>query len=218
LKSQKKWTFTCVTLLGIFFLVSATGCDKHTRYKVLTFFFTGIPSVEGTVAAERVTGTSPGEKKRKKPETAVAFVHGPYASKQCDLCHVIEAEKPQKAGEYAGGFPRLQDLPSKLLLPINELCIDCHVAKAYTSAYREELWIHGPVSSGICTVCHHHHVSRADYMLLAEKPIDLCSQCHTGDFITNIAEHTEGKDCLECHNAHVGKDRFLLKKDYVEIY
>ncbi len=209
---------TFVTLLSIFFLVSTTGCDKHTRYKTLTFFFTGVPPVDGTATALGVKGASKADKKKKKTEPRPAFIHGPYASKECYLCHVIEEELDKKADEIAGGFPRLQDLPSKLLLPKNELCIDCHVTKQYKSAYEEGLWIHGPVSSGMCTACHHHHVSRADYMLLKEKSIDLCSQCHIGDFITDIAEHTEGKDCLECHNAHVGKDRFLLKKDYVEIY
>lgn len=218
-KSQKNWTVTLVTLFGILFLFSTTGCDKYTRYKVETFFFTGVPPVHGVMKAESAEDTSsrPTEKEERKGERVTTFVHGPYASEQCYLCHVVEA-KPKETLDYAGGFPRLQDLPSKLLLPKNEICTECHVTKEYKSAFKDDLWIHGPVSNGTCTVCHHYHASRTDYMLLAEKSVDLCSQCHTGDFITDIAEHTEGKDCLDCHNAHVGKDRFLLKKDYVEIY
>ena len=218
MESQKKWTLVFVALLSILFLVSTTGCDRHARYKVLTFFFTGVPPIDGAVADETATGTSSLGKMRKSPVPVTTFIHGPYASEQCDLCHVVQVKKHQKADEYKGGFPRLQDLPSKLLLPKNEICIECHTTKAYKSAYKEELWIHGPVSSGMCTTCHHHHASRNNFMLLNENSVDLCSQCHTGGFILDTAEHTKGKDCIECHNAHVGKDRFLLNKDYVEIY
>ncbi len=217
MKKQKNWTFMIVTMISIFFIISTTGCDRHTRYKVLTFFFTGVPPIDGT-ASEEVTDNTTLEKKEKTPGPVAVFIHGPYASEQCDLCHVVQSDKPKTAEKYAGGFPRLQDLPSALLLPKNEICTECHDTKDYQSAYKEDLWIHGPVSSGMCTNCHHHHASQHNYMLLKEKTVDLCSQCHTGGFILDSTEHTEDKDCIECHNAHVGKDRFLLKKDYVEIY
>mgnify|MGYP001571791565 CR=1 FL=1 len=42
-KSGNTAKMLCIVLLGVFVFFS-TGCDKYTRYKVLTFFFTGVPN------------------------------------------------------------------------------------------------------------------------------------------------------------------------------
>jgi hypothetical protein len=32
----------------------------------------------------------------------------------------------------------------------------------------------------------------------------------------NIPEHSKPGGCLDCHNAHLGRNKLLLKKDYKE--
>jgi predicted CXXCH cytochrome family protein len=84
------------------------------------------------------------------------------------------------------------------------------------SAYNRGLWVHGPVSSGLCTVCHSPHSSKYPFMLLSGKTNEMCRSCHAEGYIMPIEDHKKDMDCTECHNPHIGKNRFLLKKDFDE--
>ena len=204
-----------ITLLSIVLLFSA-GCDKYTKYKISTFFFTGVPSIDGsaTLLGQNLE-TKTEEELIVEQKNMISASHGPFDAKQCDLCHVLK-DRTQQRQTY-GGMPGLGELPKELLMPIQELCVDCHVTKSSESAAARDLWLHGPVSTGMCTTCHHHHRSVFPYMLKDESDV-LCRQCHVGGSIIETEEHLTEQGCIECHNAHLGKNRYLLRKDYLEVY
>jgi len=55
-------------------------------------------------------------------------------------------------------------------------------------------------------------------MLLKEKTTELCTQCHSKGYIQETEGHVKGEECTACHNAHMGADSFLLKKDFDEAF
>ena len=213
----------CFILLAVCVLVSQ-GCDKHTKYKVLTFFFTGVPHPENQadlliMKKQMISKDADADEQ----VMAISSIHGPYGAGQCFLCHEVNTTAALKKGAKRQGKEKASmrfdsKLPGRLLSPIKQLCIECHPTKSMQSAFSQDLWIHGPVSSGLCTVCHSPHSTQYRYMLRRGNSSEMCSICHASGFISQSEDHIEGKDCISCHNAHLGKNRFLLKKDYDEVY
>jgi len=94
---------------------------------------------------------------------------------------------------------------NKLLLPIEELCFKCHVldiAKKY---------VHGPLASGGCRVCHYPHGSAYSFLLVAESK-EFCLYCHDKASILKRDVH-QGmtEQCTTCHEAHSSDIEFLIK-------
>lgn len=213
-----------IKVLTIFLLTGVcalflTGCEKHTRYKILTFFFTGVPPIDGEV--KDVAGKSAGIKKPKKKRVYPAFVHGPKASGECYYCHDTDSTQSFKQSKRrrGGGMPNLKDIkPGRLVTSRKAICIQCHTSKSSEMRYVENLWIHGPLAEGHCTACHDYHQSRFRYMLLKDNSIDLCTGCHTGGFLELTEEHKRGEECISCHNPHMGVNRLLLRKDFDEVF
>ena len=211
----------CIIFICISLSVT-TGCDKYTRYKALTFFFTGVPhpDMPDSSSEDRVGMT--GEeilKKRREDITIVSYAHGPYGAQQCFQCHSTSqtatfrtsADKKGKSVQKTE-----QNVSGRLVMPIKELCIDCHAAKSVNSAFSLGLWIHGPVSEGICITCHSPHASTYQYMLKKGSSREMCTSCHAPGLIMETDDHRKDEDCTSCHNPHLGKTRFLLKKDLDE--
>ncbi|UCE71701.1 MAG: hypothetical protein JSU99_10525 [Nitrospiraceae bacterium] len=216
LKRRGRQRYALMMLVSIAFMLTfISGCDKYSKQRVLTFFFTGVPPLEGNASKAQVALLVQSEGKKAAVRKNWPSTHGPYGAGQCYLCHVMKGESKEL---FSGSFPSYQSLPKELLLPKNEVCIECHTTKSFTSAFTKNLWIHGPVSAGMCTTCHHHHHSSFSYLLLKKSSKELCSQCHIEESITKIEEHLEDKECTFCHNPHLGKNRFLLKKDFFEIF
>lgn len=227
IRNKVKRTISNKPLLGLVLLgiiiVFITGCDRAARYKVLTFFFTGVPPLDQEIKDEsgEVRTIKKAEVKKKRYIPTVSYAHGPYAAGQCELCHDASATVGfRKSGkEEPKGVPQLaQTTPGRLVTPLKELCIECHIDKSKEAEYRKGLWFHGPVANGNCTFCHGPHQSRFQYILLKETTIELCTQCHTSENIIGTEEHKGEKECTSCHNAHMGINRFLLKKDFNEIF
>lgn len=203
----------------------ATGCDPLTRYKVLTFFFTGVPPYGEEEKPEEEEVKPVEIKKVSRGQSIVVkstrFSHGPYAANQCYLCHQTSG-----SGGYRG-FGKKEEVKSdvtvttgvsgKLVVPLPELCVGCHTDKTRARAEADGLWLHGPVSTGVCTLCHGPHAGPEPYML-AKKAAEICRECHAEGLIHNQAVHKDQPDCLSCHNAHLGKDSHLLKADYQELW
>ncbi|RJR14508.1 MAG: hypothetical protein C4581_14055 [Nitrospiraceae bacterium] len=213
--------FSYIILICIFLSVF-TGCDKYTSYKVLTFFFTGVPHPDRVDSLPEERAGLSGEeilRKRKEDITIVSYTHGPYGAQQCFQCHSTSQTATFRSSAENKGKSVIktdQNVSGRLVMPVKELCIDCHSVKSVNSAFSRGLWIHGPVSEGICITCHSPHASTYPYMLKKGTSREICTLCHAQGLILDTEDHRKNEDCTSCHNPHLGKTRFLLKKDFDE--
>jgi hypothetical protein len=88
-----KQTFRLLTFIS---LVIATGivlygCDRYTRYKVTTVFFTGVPPISGDdpLLVKKAIKPVPGSLGRMGGflTEIPSFAHGPFSAGECGLCH-----------------------------------------------------------------------------------------------------------------------------------
>lgn len=174
------------TAVGFICLVAAlaVGCSAASRHNVLSRLFDGVPPL--APAAE------PGQ---ARPEARVAAAgqrivgyqeHGPYAARLCNACHEAGAT-------------------NALMAPPDELCFKCHNLRL------DRKYIHGPLASGGCLVCHDPHSSQYRYLLVSESD-GFCSHCHAKTTIEKVSAHLgAGERCTTCHDAHMSDRAFLLK-------
>ena len=159
------------------------GCVTEKNYKMLSFFFDGVPE-PGKVMTTDTLGRA-GSKDQAKTEVR-GVVHGPYAARLCKACH--------EAGTS-----------NNLILPIDQLCANCHNIRL------DKKWIHGPVVSGGCRVCHMPHSSRFGFLLVADSK-DFCFYCHNrADVFKNPVHQGSDSSCTTCHDAHMSDTKYLLK-------
>jgi predicted CXXCH cytochrome family protein len=166
-----------------------SGCSATKRYRVLSFFFDGVP--EPGKAASDPVARDPRKRNAATPVTVRKFwEHGPYAAKLCDACH--------------------SRATNRLLMSADKLCLKCHTLDL------RERYVHGPVAAGACRVCHEPHRSFYPFLLVAE-PKDLCITCHDQKTMPKWEAH-KGRDrqCTKCHDAHGSDYEFLLRDDRTE--
>jgi len=159
-------SLTVVLVLSTAFVVGCT--TAKSRYKVLSFFFDGVPNPDASSLVVR-----------QKSSGRQIYVHKPYAEKQCDTCHT-----------------NTQDIFSRAMVP-PERCFSCHpnVLAAYPKmhgpvASMECLQCHSPHQSlephllkvespKLCLSCHlPETLSPA-----TPEHLDLkvsCISCHSG--------------------------------------
>lgn len=189
-------------LIGLALVVAVSACAPDVRYRVLTFFFDGVPEPgaksahgypieDGNLPGPSDDGAASGPSAR-----VVYYSHPPYRENRCSSCHN-------------------SDDGQVLRSPEEGLCLACHGELVQKPAF-----LHGPVAVNACSFCHHHHVSTYPNLLL-DDPIDICFRCHDEDDLTT-GPHHQGRDtqpnsassagpCLQCHDPHGGDDRFFLK-------
>lgn len=205
-------------------LSTISACDKQTRYAVLTTVFTGVPSME------ELYGEELPEEKGKPEEPAITtektlFRHPLWTARQCTACHVDDADLEASLVEGAshesqGPGPGNDQVPA-LILPANKLCINCHRDKTARRAIRDRLWLHNPVARGDCLSCHTNHQS-FNQAHLKQSLDKICSSCHVPgqlprECLGQALKDPAQSNCFACHNAHMGRDRFLLSRDYIEV-
>jgi predicted CXXCH cytochrome family protein len=83
-------------------MVMLCGCEAQTRYKVLSFFFDGVPPPQDQSLLANVADAK-GPDGEHVPR---ASKHGPYEAKMCAACHDPNT--------------------NALLLPRDKLCFKCH--------------------------------------------------------------------------------------------
>jgi predicted CXXCH cytochrome family protein len=162
----------------------SVACSPTARHKALSTFFDGVPPLE---TADRPTGPPQGTgMPGAPPRHGQGSEHGPYASKLCDACHVKGAT-------------------NALVAPPNELCAQCHTIDM------NKKFMHGPLTSGDCLVCHDPHSSRYPYLLVSDSGT-VCLDCHDRETVAAIEGHgsLEG-NCTTCHDAHGSDTKYLLK-------
>ena len=102
-------------------------------------------------------------------------------------------------------------------MPTQQLCISCHSQHAAAFAGERSLQQHPPSAVGACTNCHSPHQSLRQYMLLKADNLELCGGCHNPATMTPVHTVDPARDCIDCHNAHVGVTSQLLKSDAKEL-
>ena len=176
-------TRVLLTLAALLLIVPAgPGCAPATRYRVLSFFFDGVPLPEGMAPAAQTAGPGTSTQPAVK---AVISKHPPYAKKQCSGCHT--------------------PMTNVLIAPVPDLCFICH-----KMGLKEKRYVHAPALAGFCRLCHDPHISRHPYLLLAE-PRDMCFYCHNPEDIAKNPVHVDDKaPCTQCHDPHAD-NRFFLR-------
>jgi predicted CXXCH cytochrome family protein len=164
--------------------LSIGGCAGDSGYKVLSFFFDGVPDPAEKKAAE--AGKETGDKTASSSGLKYkASVHGPYAAKLCNGCHNRST--------------------NALLMPLRELCFKCHEFNM------EKKYVHGPLAAGGCTVCHDPHSSGNRFLLVSASE-NFCFHCHDKRSVDENAAHKGIQpDCTSCHSAHMSDMQYLLK-------
>lgn len=178
-----------VAVLAIATLLAWGGCSVEKNYKVLSFFFDGVPepaSVQRQAAAEREGGS------RVIPKTVVSW-HTAYVERRCSACHGDKTS----FGFTTSGFADLD----------GHACGKCH-PDATAAPFP-----HGPVAAFQCTACHEPHEAGYPHLLIAASP-QLCLRCHGNEFGDEPPESVHGdlaRDCLLCHLAHGGDNGSFLR-------
>jgi predicted CXXCH cytochrome family protein len=159
-----------------------SGCDATSRHKVLTYFFDGVPPLEPAGGPPASAGDS-----TPIPVRPASFQeHGPYAAKLCTACHN-------------------EEVGNALVAPPEQLCERCHTLKL------DKTYIHGPLASGGCLVCHDPHSSPYRPLLVSQSD-SFCFQCHDRNDIANSPGHANLEEpCTTCHDAHMSNRKYLLK-------
>lgn len=166
------------------------GClSPDQSYRLLTFFFDGVPPPGGVPDAGLIPGAELDARlETRKSQQPELSVHGPYAKKDCDLCHEASFSNILKA-------------------PKEELCWSCHELEDFPGKV-----VHGPVAAGDCTACHDPHRSLYPHLLVTEVE-SLCDGCHDLENFPGLDEHRakEGEDCLSCHDPHASPRKYMLR-------
>lgn len=184
-------------------LVSATACclllacAETTRYRVLSFFFDGVPAPGEAErkAAEEAAQAATAEEARRTPKFQTGRVarsdarrmHPPYREMRCGECHAMTTR-------------------AVMLTPQDGLCRKCHDIPEVTG------YVHGPVAVSDCLFCHHHHGTQYPKLLL-DEPTAVCLRCHDRDDLIEGPHHDGNESCIKCHHGHGGSNRYFLKNE-----
>ncbi len=168
------------------------ACSPANRYRVLTFFFDGVPAPGSVpkIGYARTGGDvsiEDGDSEAVTPIVAL-IAHAPFRENKCGKCHNPET---------GGLFRSVED----------GLCLTCHAKPQSQYTY-----VHGPVAVNACLSCHHHHTSKNKHLLLNDDST-MCFQCHDRDDLGEGPHHQvdDARSCTTCHHAHGGSNRFFLK-------
>ncbi len=193
--SLRTLSFLAGSGLTVMFLLLAS-CDETERHKALTFFFDGVPPLRTETSQAQTSGLNDNQPADKAPAGAWR-IHEPV--KNCTVCH--------GALRRANSSRKVQ-----LVAEVPQLCFACH--KEYSAL---EAWVHGPVATGNCLLCHEPHKAKNESLL--RKPVpELCYQCHEEQAIRLIKHHAAESysRCTDCHEGHASTARGLLRQTFLD--
>ena len=184
-RDPRKQLWRALGLVLLMTLIWSAGCGTpHERYRVLSFFFDGVPDPDKPKTVAKVATTGPAT-----VQLSILSRHKPYMENKCDVCHRSAAGEIQ---EFSEAY---------------KVCVQCHaqVPRKYPK-------MHGPVAVGACKWCHAPHESVYP-SLLKDAPLKLCTQCHEPNLLGNKPPaHNDGRtSCLDCHSGHGGTAAHFLK-------
>jgi len=184
-------------MLGVALVVCVvTSCDEVDHHKTMTFFFDGVPPLRNKDSEGPFVDPNVGEDTGAQASSGW-YVHEPL--KTCTECHADRRR--------TGSSPKVQ-----LVAEVPQLCARCHTEYA-----RLPGWVHGPVASGNCLLCHEPHKTRNQFLLTKAVP-QLCYQCHEPQALALIENHANASytRCLECHDGHTSSTRGLLRHEFLQ--
>lgn len=174
-----------------------SSCRAGQGYRLLTFFFDGVPVPETDETAvdtlkiktENLIRSRDLTEERLYADERPASVHPVYRPDSCRLCHD-------------------RNHSNRLISPIPDLCYQCHTRFSETYTF-----LHGPVGAGMCASCHFPHQS-PNRALLKQPEREHCLFCHqAGDVTKNIAHDTISTvACMQCHDPHGGSDVHFIRE------
>jgi len=197
--ATRKLIILCSMMLAGVFPVIVAGCDREARYKILTFFFEGVPPLDGEKDAVETEITTVDESLQ------------PAVAQKKNVSRILQQRRSSKHDSVAdcnkchmGGMGSGK---RQLIRPMPDLCYSCH-----TNYHAGGGYLHGPIAVGECVFCHDPHRSKYVHLQKAPQP-KLCYQCHVLEGIKLVAGHQEMQDtiCTDCHDPHVSSMENLLK-------
>ncbi len=195
-RSRGRYGLSLLAFAGIGLILSLMplGCaNPVARYKVLSFFFDGVPlPPELATTRPETGGKGPRDTTRLGKEPEQWVYHEAYRRRALCIgakgCHGGQ-------GGYGVAVGR-------------DTCQKCH--KPHYDLQRDD-WAHGPVSLGKCSTCHLPHRSKHENLLTDATPA-LCFTCHNASGTLAAPHHVEAtaKPCTQCHDPHFAGNRMLL--------
>lgn len=156
--------------LGLFVCLTVLGCSTpQQRYKVLSFFFDGVPDPDAPKAVRRSSA----------PGARPVFIHKPYEEKKCDACHLntddIFARAKVKADMCYTCHPKVLDQYEKIHGPVAAgQCMMCHAAHASGEPHLVRV-----PAPRLCTQCHEPGTFSPN-PVEHQDPKANCLACHSG--------------------------------------
>ena len=134
------------------------------------------------------------------------FVHGPVDAGECETCHNQQT---------SSGFKPKFEVEKE-----SEVCFECH--DDIKDGIAKNKFVHAPVATERCTICHSPHASANRY-LLRKTAVQICLSCHDdkseGNHPVVFHPYQFRKDprdtkkefsCVSCHQPHAASDDKLL--------
>ncbi len=134
------------------------------------------------------------------------FVHGPVDAGECETCHNQQT---------SSGFKPKFEVEKE-----SEVCFECH--DDIKDEIAKKKFVHAPVATERCTICHSPHASANRY-LLRKTAVQICLSCHDdkseGNHPVVFHPYQFRKDprdtkkefsCVSCHQPHAASDDKLL--------
>lgn len=222
----------CVMLaIAIAFGGLGIGCSTEARYRIKSVIFTGVPApheeqTPGEVGQADAPRTPADEQSAKQQQYREALIshywqHGPFAAGECGRCHSLSQSKSflgsRDVPDQAPTSTSRVSASSRLVMPKQRLCVTCHSQHGPAFARERNLQQHPPAALGACTTCHNPHQSLRQYMLLEADNRELCGGCHDRTGLSPVHAEDPQRDCIGCHNAHVGVTSKMLRSDAREM-
>ncbi|HAR42242.1 MAG TPA: hypothetical protein DCS07_06375 [Bdellovibrionales bacterium] len=149
-----------------------------------------------------------GAGKLTRPGTAHSAM--PSSLRQCTACHA-GTRQAQTLNISCGGschVGKSSGLPPMKPVAKVTACSECHEQGTSNLA-------HYPTAAGMCSSCHEvsaEHIPNFGDGAVTSRP-ESCNDCHDG-VASQAHVHgalTSAPGCIQCHDPHDGKERFLLK-------
>jgi predicted CXXCH cytochrome family protein len=148
-----------------------SGCSIEKNYKVLSFFFDGVPN------SAQLASASPAERQLAMRKSPTYTIHKPFAEERCAECH--------------SGFQVASTTDQRRCLQCHQDKIDQYKFMHGPANSSACLWCHAPHESAypsllktspreVCVQCHTSRMMRPGRVAAHADPDANCLDCHSG--------------------------------------